>query len=331
MKNFYPILKTKQSVESKIIKNYSSFFNQNFMLFLEFTKPFDHKISQRFIKIINDKKIDYIGIKYPDKGKLSLAESIEYAKELLKSSKHVTPCCYVNTRTDLTEINTLLNFITLLHNQNRSIALRVQTGTNLTLLNSINDYFSTNDLLFVDIEDSSFNSNEFYLRDLNDIFKNKCINILYEDRNPKMNGKEYANNDWDYSFNTDIIETIKKDSFIFPGFSTYCGIKNNLTEEVPIRKVFPVFPIYDHNENMFFVFTDKESNQIHAAYTKLKNIINTTPALKGKLDELLSETPLSKELYEKLSNKTEKKNTCSEFILVSTIHFFEEMKDLLKF
>ena len=326
MLKFYPILKTKRLAELKLVKRYKDMlFNNDTVLFLEFTKSKNDKIVSSFLKELSE--ATYIGCMYPENGKLSLIDSIDYANYLALNSDTIIPCCYINIHTDFHFFDELNKFIVNMHNKKRRVALRIQVGVEID-----NDHFRTiasmlydEDLIFVDLADGLYNANIFYLEDIRDAFKNNEINVLYQDRNPNMSGKDYANNDYDPSFNTDIIDRIKKDDFCFDGFGTYCGAKNNLVERSIVRKVYPVFPLYDFKENKYFTFSTNILAEIYHAYTDLKDNIGNDKDLKDKLKYLLSDTSIAKEEYHKIESKI-KNNTPSEFIFITILQFIESIK-----
>ena len=323
---FYPILKTKNIAERRIIKNFSKeLFSDSTIPIIEFIKEKDNHTTKNFIFSLEN--IIYIGGMSKINPDYSLLNSIDYAKFLIDESRQAIPFCYINNKANSDELKELFNFILKVHSNGRNIALWIENTVDVNIISLFKNYTNPGDHIFIDIVDDSYHANKFYFNDIFDIGFPTPISLIYRDKNPSLSGKGFAYNDFDYNFNNEVPALIKNGTFDFDGFGTYCTARDNLTDTAIPVKVYPLLSLYNFASNKYFTFKSDIPEYITKAYTALKERIKDDDVLRFKLFEFLENTPISKSLYQNIEYKDQSKNnTASEFIEVSIVHFIEEVK-----
>jgi hypothetical protein len=319
---FMPIFKTKKTAELKAFEKCIQHFNKGVIPYLELMRlaTGSKNTELKFLNMIGD-RLHFVQYLRKDEA----LEAYLYSTSTLVRSKsrvYAIQICEGDLRDNYEIIE---EFVHLLHERGDRVAIRIESATAINWVKSLFAILNSNDYLIFDFASNDFKS----LRRYSEIvlsLSHMCSLIAFSDERPlKKPGRLFQDCDYNYDFNTSIIDSIKANHFGYCGFGSYCGSKNDLTE-IPgnYPSIRGVFVIYNYENNSFFSIITDTSDHIARIYTELKNKIKLEK--KDTIFKLFEDTPLSKKLLHKIIFEPRTKNVrCVEFLEVSIVHYIEEI------
>lgn len=319
---FIPIFKTKRTAEFRALNTCLSLFNEMNIPYLEVihflgesresgTKFLDSvKSISHFAQYIRkqiplpmylDKTLDFVGNKNRIISIQLNEADIEQSKERIKT------------------------FISKLHNYQHCVAIRMAVVTSIGIISEIFGMLKNDDYLIIDYDTNDYNALLAYTS-LISKEPHECRIVAFSNERPKKAARLYEDGDYNYDFNTSVIDAIKKNSFLLDAFGSYCTAKNDLTEEVRrAQNVYGVFLIYSFQVNSFFSIKTDKGDHISRAYTPLKEKLQSK-IVQMSIRDFFEKTALSRKMLSEILNKSNGKNVnCVDFLATSITHYIEEI------
>ena len=315
MKNiFVPVFKTKRSSEKNAIEKTSSLIlgKDDIIPYLEAIKSISEPVIKKYIDLMGDNRFFIEPL-----SKEELNALFDYGAAI--------PVYLINRDTKDEEID---DFVKKSEQLNRSIAFKISDSDSLHA-HRLEPLLKEKDFLIINLGNNDYGSSLF-LSSIKVFYNFKCqIIILSNERSVSASGsdlnKNYNNKYSDnVFFNHSVIEAIKSGSFNFDGFASYCGAKNDLTEDVKISKeIFGYLISFNYDKNAFYIVTSDTRNHITRVYNDLLSIISGD----REIISIYSRTPISNDLLQE--HLLTRKLSCQKKITIEIVHYIEEIVSAL--
>ena len=314
---FVPILKTKCSAEPNAVALCKQFFSNRVIPYLEITNTSDNKGYIKIIDILQN-QLHFEEI-YRKKGS-------DINKILQETYTLIKPNCIVSLHIlNQSELSNVFDeckfFINTCHHNNCPCAIRVFAGADSTQIGILLKLLKKKDFLIIDIGDSNLYSTKQYL-DLVNSLSGCCRFLIFSNERPlSLTNSLLASDDYNPTFNTSVIEAIKKKDFEYDGFGSMCSAKNDLNEYPATKPTYAVFLLYDYFSNSFFSYKSDCKEHVSTAYSSLKVKITNDSS---KVFSFTEKTAVAHNRLIELLNSN-KKGNASTYICISIIHYIEEI------
>ena len=309
-KIFVPIFKTKRSSEKNAIEKTSSLLleSKHVIPYIEAIKDVYNPIVEKYIRLMGESHFFIEPMQNEELDGLFVYEN-------------AIPVCLIGRDTDNKTIDI---FVKKGEEPPRPIAFRI-SDSDSTHAKYLEPKLRDKDYLLVDISGNDYSSSLF-LSAIKMFFNFKCkIIILSNERSVSASGTDlnkHYNNKYSNSmfFNHSVINAIKNGTFDFDGFASYCGAKNDLTEEVKISNdIYGYLLSFNLDKNAFYVITSDTRSHITKVYNELLDIIGCD----YEIVSLYKRTPISRELLNLQLSLG--KMSCQKKITIEIVHYLEEI------
>lgn len=313
---FIPIFKSKASAEPKAIAQCKTLFSQRVVPFIEII---DEKSSKGY-QMISSTLSDTLHFEQYYRKDNDLLSTINLTNESI--GKHVIPCLHIKSSDELNSCaDEIIQMINNVHIHTNHCAIRIPAGIINENLILVLSSLSSKDYLFIDIGTGMYSSASGYIKYIKTNFSNPAIIIISNERPNNLTGSSMEQNGFNRTFNTSIIDAIKKGAFNSDGFGSFCSARDDLNQVALPLKVYATFLIYNYKHNGFFSIKTTNYDIVARIYKELKYVISS---YKSVIDDLFILTPISKNMINEFL-KSNKKGNASTYISISIVHYIEEI------
>lgn len=324
---FIPILKNNGVSEPKALDKCKDLFSDKCIPYIEIFKEKPEKESKRSAYYKTKAQVEDVlhFEEYHRKTYSDLENVIILSKSI--NDQNIIVSLHIKNQNELNKnINKIKDFINYEHKIKQKCAIRIPVSfKDTTNLKEISETLIKDDYLIFDIREDKYESLTLFFDNVISNFDTKCKIIIFSDERPiSLANKNLALDDYNINFNTSIIESIKKESFNFDGFGSYCSARNNTTTSGSRDEIYGVFVIYNYEKNNFFSYKTDTDDFQEIAYKKLQEKVLKSSYWKGAFKA----TTISLDMLNKLLNYGNSKQA-TDYITISIIHHIEEINNNL--
>lgn len=314
---FVPILKTKQNAEKAAFEKLLPLFNDEIIPYIQIIKKLSSfSLFEPFIK---DKKFFF-------EIHTGVDDFIKKYEEITNKYSNAIPVMQISKIPDKKSYSSYNDWFKLL---NRPFGLLLCISEFGFIDHDYISNLTEDDYLFINIDDSPYDSLKTEIDEIKEICKAKII-IISQERKDNIAGRYFASYTYNRAyFMSPVIDSIKLGLFEEDGFASYCTAKNNEEDTGGNGKpLTAAFLTYVFAENSIYVVTSEKDDIISRVYTSVRKRLTKSTPENAAFNSLYASTPISLNRLNDELKKT-KHSRAVDFIEISIIHYVEEIKNNL--